>query len=132
MPDRYRHNKGSLTSIGYHVIWIPHRRRKALVRDLAKRLIASLREKAAEINVTIMRLAVEPDHIHLFLDCPQHLAISQIVFRLKGYTARILRKEFKRLRRTPGMWTTSYFASTAGAVSEQTIAKYINSQGTRD
>jgi len=132
MPDRYRDNKGSLTSIKYHVIWIPHRRRKALVGDVAKRLIASLREKAAEINVTIMHLAVEPDHIHLFLDCPQHLAISQIVFRLKGYTARILRKEFKHLRRMPGMWTTSYFASTAGAVSEQTIAKYINSQGTRD
>ena len=132
MLDRYRHNTGSLTSISYHVIWIPHRRPKALVGDLAKRLIASLREKAAEINVTIMRLAVEPDHIHLFLDCPQHLAISQIVFRLKGYTARILRKEFKHLRRMPGMWTTSYFASTAGAVSEQTIAKYINSQGARD
>jgi REP element-mobilizing transposase RayT len=30
------------------------------------------------------------------------------------------------------MWTTSYFASTACAVSEQTIAKYINSRGTRD
>ena len=132
MPDRYRHNKGSLTSISYHVIWIPHRRPKALVGDLAKRLIASLREKAAEINVTILRLAVEPDHIHLCLDCPQHLAISQIVFRLKGYTARILRKEFKRLSRMPGMWTTSYFASTAGAVSEQTIGKYINSQGARD
>ena len=132
MPDRYRHNKASLTSIRYHVIWIPHRRRKALVGDLAKRLIASLREKAAEINVTIMRLAVEPDHIHLFLDCPQHLAISQIVFSLKGYTARILRKEFKRLSRMPSMWTTSYFASTAGAVSEQTIGEYINSQGTRD
>ncbi|MBO0721723.1 MAG: transposase [Blastocatellia bacterium] len=26
------------------------------------------------------------------------------------------------------MWTTSYFTSTAGALSEQTIAKYINSQ----
>jgi len=62
----------------------------------------------------------------------QHLAISQIVFRLKGYTSRILRKEFEHLRRMPSMWTTSYFASTAGAVSEQAIAKYINSQGTRD
>src|SRR5215470_15765267 len=104
MPDRYRHNKGSVTSIRYHVIWIPRRRRKALVGDVAKRLIALLREKAAEIDVTMMRLADEPDHIHLFLDCPQHLAISQIVFRLKGYTSRILRKEFEHLRRMPSMW----------------------------
>ena len=132
MPDRYRHNKGSVTSIRYHVIWIPRRRRKALVGDVAKRLIALLREKAAEIDVTMMHLAVEPDQIHLFLDCPQHLAISQIVFRLKGYTSHILRKVFEHLRRMPSMWTTSYFASTAGAVSEQTIGKYINSQGTRD
>jgi putative transposase len=132
MPDRYRHNKGAVTSIRYHVIWISRRRRKALVGDMAKRLIALLREKAAEIDVTIMHLAVEPDHVHLFLDCPRRLAISQIVFRLKGYTSRILRKEFERLRRMPSMWTTSYFASSAGAVSEQTIAKYINSRGTRD
>lgn len=132
MSDRYRHSKGSVTSIRYHVIWIPRRRRKVLVGEAAKRLIVLLREKAAEIDVTIMHLVVEPDHIHLFLDCPQHIAISQIVFRLKGYTARILRKEFPHLRRMPSMWTTSYFASTARAVSEQTIAKYINSQGTRD
>jgi len=132
MSNRYRHNNGSVTSIRFHVIWIPRRRRKVLVGDVAKRLIALLREKAAEIDVTIMRLAVEPDHIHLFLDCPPHLAIRQIVFRLKGYTSRILRKEFEPLRRMPSMGTTSDFASTAGAVSEQTIAQYINSQGTRD
>jgi REP-associated tyrosine transposase len=132
MPDRYRRNKGSVTSIRYHVIWIPRRRRKVLVGDVARRLIALLRDKAAEIDVNIMHLAVEPDHIHLFLDCPQHLAISQIVFRFKGYTSRILRKEFEHLRRMPSMWTTSYFASTAGAVSEQTISKYINSRGTGD
>lgn len=128
VPDRYGRNKGSVTSIRYHVIWIPRRRRTFLVGDVAKRLIALLREKAAEIEVNIMHLAVETDHIHLFLDCPRHLAISQIVFRLKSHTSRILRKEFEQLRRMPGMWTTSYFASTAGAVSEQTIAKYINSQ----
>ena len=132
MPDRYRRNKGSLTLIRYHVIWIPRRRRKVLVGDVAKRLIALLREKATEIDVQIIHLAVEPDYLHLFLDCPPHLAIRQIVFRLKGYTSRILRKEFEPLRRMPSMWTTSYFASTAGAVSEQTIAQYINSQGTRD
>jgi putative transposase len=132
MSNRYRQNKGSLTSLRYHVIWSPRRRRKVLVGEVAQRLIILLREKATEIDVKIMHLAVEADHLHLFLDCPQHLAISQIVFRLKGYTARILRKEFEHLRRMPSMWTTSYFASTAGEVSEQTIAQYINAQGTRD
>lgn len=132
MSNRYRHNKGCVVSLRYHVIWIPRRRRKVLVNDVAKRLIALLYEKAPEIAVEILHLAVEPDHLHLFIDTPQDLSISQIVFRLKGYTSRILRREFKHLQRMPSMWTTSFFASTAGAVSEQTIAKYIDAQGTRD
>jgi putative transposase len=103
-----------------------------LVGEVAKRLVALLREKAAEIDVKILHLAIEPDHLHLFLDSPQDLAVSQVVFRLKGYTARRLRQEFEHLRRMPSMWTTSYFASTAGEVSEATIANYINAQGTRD
>jgi len=50
------------------------------------------------------------------------------MFRLKGYSARILRKEFPELMRLPSMWTTSYYCSTAGNVSSQTIKKYIEAQ----
>jgi REP element-mobilizing transposase RayT len=30
------------------------------------------------------------------------------------------------------MWTTAYFASTAGNVSQETIRRYIDAQSTRD
>lgn len=132
MDSRYKHNPGSVTALKYHIIWIPRRRRKVLVGDIAKRLEGLLYEKAAEISVDILHLAIEPDHIHLFVCAPPDLAVSQVVYRLKGYTARILRQEFPALLRMPSMWTTSYFASTAGQVSEKTIAAYIQAQGTRD
>jgi putative transposase len=31
----------------------------------------------------------------------------------------------------PSMWTTSYFVSTAGNVSAQTIERYLQAQSTR-
>jgi putative transposase len=82
--------------------------------------------------VVVEHLAIQPDHLHLFVSAPPSLAVSQIVFRLKGYTARVLRKEFPHLLRLLSMWTTAYFASTAGNVSQETIRRYIEAQSTRE
>lgn len=132
MEAAYRHNKGSVVLIKYHLIWIPRRRRKVLVGPIAGRLEQLLREKAAELNVVVEHLAIHPDHLHLFVSAPPSLAVSQIIFRLKGYTARVLRQEFPHLLRLPSLWTTAYFASTAGNVSQDTIRRYIEAQSKRD
>ena len=51
------------------------------------------------------------DHIHFFVICSPTLAPDQIMFRLKGYTSRVLRQEFPHLLRPPSMWTRSYFVA---------------------
>jgi putative transposase len=53
------------------------------------------------------------------------------MFRLKGYTARVLRQEFPDLLKMPSLWTRSYFCATAGHVSSETIKRYIAEQATR-
>lgn len=131
MGDGYKHNEGAVVELRYHLIWIPRRRRKVLGGAVAERLETLLREKADEISVEIEHLAIQPDHLHLFVNAPPSLAVAQIVFRLKGYTSRVLRQEFPHLNRMPSMWTTSYFASTAGKVSAATIERYIQAQSTR-
>jgi len=48
---------------------------------------------------------------------------------LKGYTSRILRKEFPQLRTSlPALWTRSYFVSTHGHVSSETIKRCVEEQ----
>lgn len=127
----YRHNKGSIVMLKYHLVWIPRRRRKVLVGAVVDRLEDLLREKAKELEVGIEHLAVCPDHLHMFINAPPALAVSQIVYRFKGYTSGRLRQEFVHLMKMPSMWTTAYFASTAARISEVTIQKYIEAQSTR-
>ena len=129
MNQSYRHKKTSVSLINYHFIWIPRRRRKVLVGDVKKRVIELIYEKATELECKIVSLAVEPEHIHLFLNCSPDLAPKQIMHRIKGYSSYVLRKEFPHLKRMPSMWTRSYFVSTAGNVSSSTIEKYIAAQG---
>jgi putative transposase len=125
------HNRGSVVMLKYHLVWIPRRRRPVLIGDVADRLEELLREKAEELSCSIEHLAIKPDHLHMFVNALPSLAVSQLVYRLKGYTARRLRQEFPHLRKMPSMWTTAYFASTAGRVSEATIQRYIEAQSKR-
>lgn len=129
MNQSYRHEKTTVSLINYHFVWIPRRRRKVLVKDIKKRLTELIYEKASELDCRILCLAIEPDHVHLFLNCLPDLAPKQIMHRVKGYSSYVLRKEFPHLKRMPSMWTRSYFVSTAGNVSSSTIQKYIEAQG---
>ena len=58
-------------------------------------------------------------------------APDQLMFRVKGSAARALRKEFPQLLTLPSMWTRSYFVSSAGNVSSDTIKRYIAEQTSR-
>ncbi len=51
--------------------------------------------------------------------------------KVKGGTSRILRDEFSHLHQMPSLWTRSYFVSTAGNVSSQTIKRHVERQRKR-
>ena len=99
-----------------------------LTDKVKDRLIELITQKAEELNIGILALEVMPDYVHLFVNVTPDISIQQAVFRIKGYTARVLRCEFLQLKKMPSMWTRSYFASTAGNVSNKTIQKYIEAQ----
>ena len=123
-----QHKRTSVSLINYHFIWCPKRRKAVLVDGVKARLEVLVREKAEGMGCHVLDLAVRPDHVHLFIACPPTLAPHQVVGRIKGYSSRVLRAEFPQLLRLPSLWTRSYWVSTAGAVSAETIQRYIEAQ----
>lgn len=74
-------------------------------------------------------LAIQPDHIHVFVRVYPSVSAAEVVKELKGITSFHLRKEFKPiLSKLPSLWTRSYFAATVGSVSAEGIAAYIEAQ----
>jgi REP element-mobilizing transposase RayT len=53
--ERYRHIRGSVSTIHYYFVWCPKYRRKVLTGAVAKRLKELLHEKAAEKYCLISR-----------------------------------------------------------------------------
>lgn len=127
--ERWRHSKTVVYNIGYHFIWCPKYRRPVLVEDVEKRLKKLLKERAKEIGIEIVQMEVMPDHIHLFAKAKPTASPHWIVQQLKGYTSRVLRQEFPKLRsRLPSLWTRSYYVESVGHISEETIKRYIEEQ----
>jgi putative transposase len=94
----------------------------------AIRLKELIYEFCQTLEVEVLRVEIHPHAVYLTVDSPPTLAPHQIVHRVKGYTARHLRREFTQLQTLPSMWTRSYFVSTAETISEKSIEQYIKRQ----
>jgi len=126
---RWTTSNKAVFNIGYHIIWCPKYRREVLKNEVEIRLKELLFKKAEEIKVNIENMEILPDHVHIFVKCSPVDSPHWIVQQLKGYTSRILRKEFKTIRtRIPTLWTRSYYCESVGHISESTIKQYIEDQ----
>ena len=116
----------------YHIIWCPKFRYKVLKDGVDGTLKEILFDICSRYKYKIKALEVMPDHIHIFIDCPQTVAPCDIVRTLKSLSAIELFKRYPELKRFYAkcgrLWSNGYFLSTVGSVSEATIRKYIEEQ----
>jgi putative transposase len=125
----YQRDEHRVHLVVFHLVWTPKRRKAILVGDIAKDCKTLIENKCQQQGWTILQLAVQPDHIHLFVRVWPETSASQIVKECKGLTSHELRAKYPELkRRLPSLWTRSFFAATAGNVSQETIQKYIAAQ----
>lgn len=72
-------------------------------------------EEMVEISIQVMRTT------YIYLSKLSNVS-TYIVQQLKGYTSRILRKEFPKLKsRIPTLWTRSYYCESIGHISEEAV-----------
>ncbi|GGF97616.1 hypothetical protein GCM10010912_47930 [Paenibacillus albidus] len=82
------------------------------------------------LKVEIIAIETDQDHAHLFLNALPTCSPADIMAKIKGVTSKRPREEFKHLAHLPSLWTRSYFVSTAGNVSSETINRYVEQQKT--
>ena len=131
MENKYTHRAHSVLNIGYHLIWCTKYRKKLLYANVENCLKTLVREKCSRLGIRVGTMEVMPDHVHLFVQCPQHLAPAFVVAQLKGYTSYALLREFpwlNRRRSHPALWGSSYYCETVGHISEDTVRRYIENQ----
>ena len=129
MDTLARSNRNIVYNCHYHVVWCPKYRRKVLVNGIDTRLKVLLRENVEKWGQELVECEVMPDHVHLLVGCDPQFGIHRLVKFVKGATAHQLRQEYPTLKhKLPSLWTNSYYVSTTGGVTLETVKRYVESQ----
>ncbi len=124
----YQQESHCVHLVVYHLIWCPKRRRKVLVGPVHDRLKQIIEQVIEENAWKLLKLAIQPDHVHLFLRANPYTLPTDIARKIKGRSSHLLREECAHLKRMPSLWTRSTFYSTADTVSSETLEHSIARQ----
>ena len=136
MDEQYHSASHCKYLIQYHIIWCPKFRFAVLKGDVESKLKEILQQIREKYHYQIKALEVMPDHIHIFVDCPQTVAPCDIARTLKSISAIQMFRAFPSLKRFYArcgvLWSSGYFISTVGHISESTVIRYIEEQKHHD
>lgn len=120
----------------YHIVWGTKYRRKILkpyvLTELKKILYSTVKKYP---TLWIEAVNADEDHIHLQIEIPPNIAVSDAVGTLKAASSRYLRTKFTFIHQLylekDGIWSVGYFSSTIG-LNEARVHRYIEWQGKKE
>ena len=132
MKNEYKRTSTTVSMLNYHFVFCPRYRRKIFLIDgLEDRFKEAVLQSCEQNQIEVLAMECHVDHVHLFLSSLPKYSPADIMRIVKGNTSRVLLSEFSDVLRSPTVWTRSYFVSTAGNVSSETIRRYVETQKTR-
>ena len=86
------------------------------------------RQICAQLGVRIIKGVLSNHHVHMFVEIPPKVSVSDFMRRVKGCTSRKIQQEFPELKKRywgQRFWARGYFCTTSGNVTNEIILNYI-------
>jgi len=118
----------------YHIVFAPKFRRQVIYGRLKVDIGKVLRTLCERKQVKIDEAELCPDHIHMLVNIPPNLSVSQFMGYLKGKSSLIIFDRHANLKYKYGnrhFWCRGYFVDTVGR-NQKVIAEYIRNQLVED
>ena len=116
-------------------MFVTKRRGKVFGAAHLKRLEQIFRSVCSDFEVDLVEFNGEADHVHLLLNYPPKVRLSELVNSLKGVSSRRLKQEFPAIstfwsvRKSKGhLWSPSYFVGSVGGAPIALLKQYIEAQ----
>jgi putative transposase len=87
-----------------------------------------IRQLCKELGVQIVSGVLSREHVHMFVEIPPHIAVSDFVRRVKGRSSHQVQMEFPDLRKRywgRHFWARGYFSTTSGNITDDVILQYL-------
>ena len=97
--EDYRRSTHTVFRIHYHFVFVTKYRKQVLRGEIGQEVRELIRRICRTLDVEILAGHVRPDHVHLLLSVPPHVAPSRLMQAVKGKTSHKLLSDWKKLRK---------------------------------
>ena len=114
----------------YHIVFAPKYRRMAIYGEIKQDIGKILRQLCENKGVTIIEAELCKDHVHMLVEIPPSMSVSQFVGYLKGKSSLMIFDRHANLKYKYGnrhFWCRGYYVDTVGK-NETIIKEYIQNQ----
>ena len=116
-----------------HLVFVTRYRRRVFDADAIEKLRLHFASVCKDFEAELVEMDGEDDHVHLLVNYPPKVAVSNLVNSLKGVSSRLLRKERPDIANRYWknmLWSPSYFSSSCCFLPIDVIRRYIEQQQT--
>ncbi|HEY4469192.1 MAG TPA: IS200/IS605 family transposase [Klebsiella sp.] len=133
--EGYLSRRYSVSKLVVHLIFTTKYRRKIFDSMMIQQIREAFQSAAEKLEIEILEMDGEADHVHVLIAYPPKLSISVLVNNLKSISSRrvrILNTNLRKASNSGVLWSRSYFACSAGGATIETLKAYVASQKTPD
>jgi len=126
--EEYRRSSHTVSRMSAHIVWVTKYRYHVLKGDVQQRCRDLLIQICNSENVHVLKGVVSKDHVHIHVEYPPSLSVSNLVKRMKGRTSRFLQEEFPELgKRYWGrhFWAVGYGVWSTGNITDEMVQEYL-------
>ena len=128
MGKRNRRGSHTVTWMTVHIVWVTKYRYKVLKGDVQKRCRDLIRQICESEDVQILKGVISKDHVHIHIEYPPRVKISDLVKKLKGRSSRRIQEEFPVLKKRywgRHFWAIGYGAWSTGNITDEMVQEYL-------
>jgi putative transposase len=118
----------TVTRMSVHIVWVTKYRYPVLMGEVQQRARTLIIQVCDTEDVRILKGVVGKEHVHMHVEYPPKLSISDFVKRMKGRTSRMRQLEFPHLRKRywgKHFWAVGYGAWSTGNLTEKLVQDYL-------
>ncbi len=126
--SKNRYSSHTASRLTVHLVWVTKYRYHVLKGEVQVRCKELIVQVCDAEDVRILKGVVSKDHVHMHVEYPPALSVSDLMKRVKGRTSRLLQKEFPHLEKRywgKHFWAVGYGAWSTGNITEEMVQQYL-------
>lgn len=122
----------SVYSLNYHLVLVTKYRQKVITDDICEYIKEMFTQIADNHGISMVELNHDSDHIHVLFSASPTTPLVKFINSFKSASSRKIKTQFPETKSKlweEMFWSRSYYLSTCGEVSMDSVQQYIQNQG---